>query len=148
MSCYLVDYPPVSYLQRARVYVATTPKVQSLQTYLNNTISERDLGDLKYYLDCTFEYDGKLGTMTVSQPACTERLLVSFDITAIGPISACRTVEVRSCEAKEERRPQLFYEAVGDIMRVANMRRPDISCAVRKVASPFQDLSRNTGWRW
>ena len=113
-----------------------------LRKYLNEAFPLNDLGNLNHYVGCTFERNRDSGDMTISQRGCIERLMVKFDIETSSPIPACPTVELRPRQEGEEESREAFREAVGGLMWLANMSRPDIANAVREVARYSHDPSK------
>lgn len=61
---------------------------------VNKSFPINDLDDFEQHVGHTFVYDRKLGTMTVSQLACIERLLARFDIIVSRFIPAYPTAEL------------------------------------------------------
>lgn len=60
-----------------------------LREYLIKSFPVNDLIDLKHRVGCMLECNRKLGSMTVSQLASIDRLLLRIITTASSPIPAC-----------------------------------------------------------
>ena len=107
---------------------------ESLRAFLSESFPTNNLGKLRYYTGCSFKRDKQRGTLTISQAACVNKLLERFNITTTSPIPASPSNYLRPREETEAETEEPFREAVGSLMWVANMTRPDILNAVREVA--------------
>lgn len=71
------------------------------------------LGEVRCYMDCSFDRNRAEGTLRISQPAFVNALVDEFEVSMYSPISSYRTAELRH---KEEHEPELeepFREVLG-----------------------------------
>lgn len=113
-----------------------------LREYRNKYFLVNDVGNLNNYAGCMFERDRKFGTITVSQLACIERLLIRSDFTASSRIPAFPIVELRPSEAEVEDCSRPFREAIWELTWVPSNSRPDMARAVSEVARYSHNSSK------
>ena len=86
-----------------------------------------------WYTGCAIERDWDLGTLDVTQKAFTESMLNRFSVNSSSDIPATPGVEVGPREEDEPKGGWPYREAVGSLMRLATMTRPEVSNAERAV---------------
>ena len=93
-----------------------------------------NLGELTWYTGCAFKRDWELGTLEITQKAFIESMLNRFGVNSSSDIPATPGVELGPREEGEPGGDWPYREAVGSLMWLSTMTRPDISNAVRAVA--------------
>ena len=93
-----------------------------------------NLGELTWYTGCAFKRDWELGTLEITQKAFIESMLNRFGVNSSSDIPATPGVELGPREEGEPDGDWPYREAVGSLMWLSTMTRPDISNAVRAVA--------------
>ncbi|CAB1098233.1 unnamed protein product [Ectocarpus sp. CCAP 1310/34] len=101
---------------------------------LGDSLSTKNLGEVKFFLGCAFSRDREAGTIEISQESYVRSVLERFNIYRTSSISASPAKAYRSVMEDEEAGDVPFREVVGSLMWIANQTRPDISNAVRAVA--------------
>ena len=107
---------------------------ESLLASLNKRFPASNLGECTWYDGCGIERDVELGTIKLSQEAYVESLMKRFDVQSISDIPAS---PVAALGPKHDNAPGGDWplrEAVGSLMWLSTMTRPDITNAVRAVA--------------
>ena len=92
------------------------------------------LGELTWYTGCAFKRNWELGTSAITQKAFVESMLNRFGVNSSSDIPATPGVELGPREEGEPKGDWPYREAVGSLMWLSTMTRPDISNAVRAVA--------------
>ena len=93
-----------------------------------------NLGELTWYTGCAFKRNWELGTLEITQKAFVERMLNRFGVNSSSDIPVTPGVELCPREEGEPKGDWPHTEAVGSVMWLSTMTRPDISNAVRAVA--------------
>ena len=102
---------------------------------LNKKFSTNDLGECTWYDGCGIERDVELGTIKLSQEAYVESLMKRFDVQSISDIPASAGgADLRPKQGNEPGGDWPVREAIGSLMWLSTMTRPDIPNAVRAVA--------------
>ena len=106
----------------------------------------KDMGDAGYYTGCHITRNRKARELKLDQHLYVESMVKRFDVKKATKMPAASRVptlskadEPRNPEGKEEMRKFPYREAVGALMWTASMTRPDIACAVRGVATFFEN---------
>ena len=107
---------------------------ESLLAPLNKTFPANSLGECTLYNGCGIERDVELGTMEFSQEAYAESLMKRFDVQSISDIPASPGADLDPKQDDEPGGDWLGREAVGSLMWLSIMTRPDITNAVLAVA--------------
>ena len=102
---------------------------------LNRPIPVKNLGNLKWYGGCRYSRDRKRGTLTISQQGFAEELVKKFRMTSVQSVLLKVGVKLVEFDENEKTESWPFRELVGGLMWLAISTRPDISNAVRSVAS-------------
>lgn len=92
------------------------------------------LGKLKWHMGCVFERDREAGKLKLSQTSFIDKLSQRFEVVTASSIPACSSVELRKLEKDEDEVEASYREAVGSLMRLANVTCPGIANAIRAVA--------------
>ena len=109
-------------------------RVDQLQSDLNKMVPINHLGELSWYLGCSFVRNRSRGLLSISQQAYIDKVIDRFGIEDSTMIPACTTVKLEEFDESEPEGDWPFREAVGSLMWIANQTRPDIANAVRAVA--------------
>ena len=112
---------------------------ERLLKFLNRSFPVKNLGELTHYMGCSFVRDRRNGKLSMSQGSCVDKLIQRFEITKTNHVPACPTVELDARRENEEKARVPYREAVGSLLWIAGMTRPDISHAVRSVATHSHD---------
>ena len=107
---------------------------ESLLASLNKTFPTTNLGECTWYNGCGIESDVKLGTIKLSQEPYVESLMKQFDVQSISDIPASPGADLGPKQDDGREGPWPVREAVGSLMWLSTMTRPDITNAVRAVA--------------
>ena len=93
-----------------------------------------DMGDLSWYLGCAFEREKMEGVMKMTQTSFVDSPVDRFDIQhkTQTPTSVGFDLGPKRIHEKEDVWP--YKQAVGDLLWISGMTRPDIASAVRAVA--------------
>ena len=116
------------------IVAGTEDDCKALHKFLNENFPKNNLGELTHYMGCSFARNRKEGTLTMSQESSIEKLTERFHVTKTNPIPACPSVELDARREGEAKTEEPYREAVGGLLWVAGMTRPDIAQAVRSVA--------------
>ena len=92
-----------------------------------------DMSDLSWYLGCAFER-GKVGVMKMTQTAFVGSLLDRFDIQYGTQTPASVELDLGPMMIHEKGGDWSYKQAVGGLLWISGMTRPDIASAVRAVA--------------
>ena len=107
---------------------------ESLLASLNKKFPTNDLGECTWYDGSSIERDVELGTIKLSQEAYVESLMKRFDVQSISDIPASPGADLGPKQADESGGDWSVREAIGSLMWLSTMTRPDITNAVRAVA--------------
>ena len=107
---------------------------ESLLASLNKNFPTNDLGWCTWYDGCGIERDVELGTIKLSQEAYVESLMKRFDVQSISVIPASPVADLGPKQDDEPGGDWPVREAIGSLMWLWTMTRPDITNAVRAVA--------------
>ena len=116
------------------IVAAKGDDANSLCKHLNSFFPTNNLGEITHYMGCSFKRNRSNGTLKMSQEAFVSKFLDRFNISNTCPIPACPSVELLARREEEDECKEPFREAVGGLMWLADMTRPDIANAVRDVA--------------
>ena len=107
---------------------------ESLLASLNKTFPTNNLEECTWYDGGDIERCVDVGTIKLSQEAYVESLMKLFDLQSISDIPASTGADLRP---KQDDEPEGYWpvrEAVGSLMWLSTMTRPDITNAMRAVA--------------
>ena len=112
----------------------TRVKVNKLLVMLNKDFEMNDLGELSFFAGCTITQDTEKGSTSISQKTFIETLARRFDVTTTSsyPAPPCANLEARVEDESGGTWP--YKEAVGGLMWLVVMSRPDITSAVRAIS--------------
>eukprot|EP00904_Undaria_pinnatifida_P014208 jgi/Undpi1/9918/HiC_scaffold_28.g12372.m1 len=96
---------------------------------LNTKFPTNNLGELTWYTGCAFKRNWELGTLEITQKAFVESMLNRFGLNSSSDITATPGVELDPREEGEPKGDWPYREAVGSLMWLSTMTRPDISNA-------------------
>ena len=108
-------------------------EVDKLLVTLNKDFETNDLGELSFFTGCTITQDTEKGLTSISQKTFIETLARRFDVTTTStyPASPCANLGARVEGESGSTWP--YKEAVGGLMWLVVVSRPDITNAVRAV---------------
>ena len=118
---------------------------ESLLLYLNKTFPTNDLGKCPWYDGCGIERNVKVGTIKMSQEAYVESLITRFDVHTTLDTSAYPGADLEPKRDNELGGDWPVREAVGSLLWLSTMTRPDITNAVR-AGAPYTHTP--TEWLW
>ena len=101
-----------------------------------------NLGPLTWYTGCSFERDTKNGTLKISQTAFTDKAIERFNVRSTSPSPAVCDSRLAPKGDDEEGGDWPYRQAVGCLMWLAVMTRPDIVNTVRQFARYLDNLCR------
>ena len=107
---------------------------ESLLASLNKKFPTNDLGECTWYDGCGIERNVELGIIKLSQEAYVESLMKRFDVQSISDIPASPGTNLGPKQDDEPGGDWPVREAIGSLMWLSTMTRPDITNAVRAVA--------------
>lgn len=111
---------------------------------LNRYVPITDLGELRWYAGRRFSRDRVLGTVTISQQAVAERIVVKFGVTQKNKNTPMVVgLKLDEFDPNEPDVTEPFRSLVGHLMWLANLGRPDIVNAVRTVVRRGMPTRRN-----
>ena len=106
---------------------------------LNTKFPTNNLRELTWYTGCAFKRNWELGTLESTQKAFVESMLNHLGVNSSSDIPATPGVELGPREEGESKGDRLYRKAVGSLMWLSTMTRPDISNAVRAVARHYHN---------
>ena len=106
---------------------------------LNTKSFITNLAELTWYTRCAFKRTWELGTLDITQKASVESMLNRFGVNSSSDIPATPGVELGPREEGEPKGDWPYKEAVGSLVWLSTMTRPDISNAVRAVARHYHN---------
>jgi len=116
--------------------------LQAVKKSILGRFKGRDLGEVTSYLNVAVVRDRKNKTLTISQPAHLKAALEKFNMEQAKPRTIPMAVNADYTAAKEHE-PKFdtskYAGAVGALMYVANVTRPDLSCATSILSRHFKD---------
>ena len=107
---------------------------ESLLVSLNKKFPTNDLGECTWHNGCGIERNVELGIIKLPQEAYVESLMRSFDVHSTSNIPASPGADLGPKREDEPGRDWPVREAVGSLLWLSTMTRPDITNAVRAVA--------------
>ena len=107
---------------------------ESLLASLNKNFPTNNLGECTWYDGCGIKIDVELGTIELSQEAYVESLMKRFDVQSISDIPTSPGADLGPKQGDESGGEWPVREAVGSLMWLSTMTRPDITNAARTVA--------------
>ena len=117
------------------VHVAgTRVEVNKLLVTLNKDFETNDLGELSFFTGCTITQDTEKSLTSISQKTFSETLARRFDVTTTSPYPASPCANLVAKIEGESGGTWPYKEAVGGLMWLVVMSRPDITNAVRAVS--------------
>ena len=109
----------------------TRVEVNKLLVTLNKDFETNDLGKLSFFTGCTITRDTEKGLTSISQKTFIETLARRFDVTTTSPYPASPCVNLGARVESESGGTWPYKEAVGGLLWLVVMSRPDITNAVR-----------------
>ena len=101
---------------------------------LNKDFETNDLGELSFFTGYTITQDAGKGLTSISQKTFIETLARRFDVTTTSPYPASPCTNLRATVEGESGGTWPYKEAVGGLMWLVVVSRPDITNAVRAVS--------------
>ena len=96
-------------------------------------------GELSWYLGCTFERDRKGGVLRTSQKAFIESVVSRYGVDALSDLPASQSADLGPRKNDEPVCDKPVRAAVGSLVWLGCMTRPDIANVVRAVARQAHD---------
>ena len=112
----------------------TRVEVNKLLVTLNKDFEMNDLGELSFFTGCTITQDTEKGLTSISQKTFIETFARRFDVTATSPYFASPCANSGARVEGESGGTWPYKEAVGGLVWLVVMSRPDITNAVRAVS--------------
>ena len=109
-------------------------QVEEICAILNRVFPTNNLGEVQWYMGCAIERDWKKGTMRVDQTTFIDTLLKRFDITNFSDLPAAVSVSLGPVKKGEVSVARPYRNAVGGLMWLAQVTRPDIANVTRELA--------------
>ena len=113
---------------------------------LKEEFAVNDMSDLSWYLGCAIERDRKEGVMKITQTAFVDSLVDRFDVRYATQTPASVEFELGPKMTHEKKGEWPYKQAVGGLLWISGMTRPDIASAVRAVARHAHNLAARH-WR-
>ena len=111
--------------------------MEKIKRVLAEKFDIKDLGELKYFLRVSTHVNHKNGTVWISQPIHTKKVLKKYGMeyakVIITPVDV-GTKLVKASTDSELFDPVLYQSAVGSLLYLSTKTRPDIAYAVNSVA--------------
>ena len=120
---------------------------ESLLASLNKKFPTNNLGECTWYDGCGIERDAELGTIKLSQEAFVESLTKRFDVQPSSDIPASPGADLGPKQDDEPGGDWPVREAIGSLMWLSTMTRPDITNAVRAVARYAHEPTTERLWQ-
>ena len=96
-------------------------------------------GELSWYLGCAFERDRKEGILRASQRAFIEFVVSRYEVDAVSDLPVSQSADLGPRRNDEPICDKPARAAVGSLIWLGGMTRPDIASAVRAVARQAHD---------
>ena len=112
----------------------TRVEVNKLLVTLNKDFETNNLGELSFFTGCTITQDTEKGLTSISQKAFIETLARRFDVTTTSPYPASPYANLGARVEGESGGTWPYKEAVGGLMWLVGMSRPDITNDVQAVS--------------
>ena len=103
-------------------------------------------GELSWYLGCVFESDRKGGVLRASQRAFIECIVSRYEVDAMTDLPASQSADLGPRGNDEPVCDKSVRAALGSLIWLGGMTRPDIANAVRAVARQVYDPAERH-WR-
>ena len=103
-------------------------------------------GELSWYLGCAFERDRKRGVLRASQRAFIDSVVSRYGVDAVSDLPASQSADLGPTRDDEPVCYKPVCAAVGSLIWLGGMTRPDIANAVRAVARQVHDPA-DRHWR-
>ena len=116
-----------------------------LSTYLLEEFQTTG-GELSWYLGCAFERDRKGGVLRASQRVFIEAVVSRYGVDAVSNLPASQSTDLGPRRNDEPVCNKLVRAAVGSLIWLGGMTRPDIASSVRAVARQAHDPAERH-WR-
>ena len=107
---------------------------ESLVLYLNKTFPANDLRECTWYDGCGIQRNADLGAIKLSREAYVESLMARFDLHTTSDIPTSPGADLEPKREDESGGDWPMRSAVGSLLWLSTMTRPDITNAVRAVA--------------
>ena len=114
-------------------------EVDKLLEVLNEDFTTNDRGELYFFIGCAFKQNLELGEISINQTAFIETLTRRFDVTTTSLYPASPGADLEARMEGESGGTWAYRKAVGGLMWLVVMSRPDIANAVRAVARHSHD---------
>ncbi|CAN0007851.1 unnamed protein product, partial [Sphacelaria rigidula] len=106
---------------------------------LNKTFPTDNLGEVTWYMECAVDRDWDRGMLSVTQTTFTDTLLKRFEVRGFSEIPASVSVKLGSTTGEDKKVSRPYRNAVGGLMWLETVTRPDIANSVRALARQSHD---------
>ena len=113
--------------------------VKEVERILNSKFPVNNLGEVNWYMGCAVRRDWDRGTISVSQTTFADTLLKRFDVQGFSDVPASVSAQLGPTTGADTRVKRPYRNAVGGLMWLATVTRPDIANAVRTLARQSHD---------
>ena len=111
-------------------------EVDKLLVVLNEDFTINDLGELSFFTGCVFSQEFEKGRLSMTQTTFIETLARRFDVTKISLYSASPDANLGARSEGESSGTWPYREAVGGLMWLVVVTRPDMGNACLLYTSP------------
>ncbi|CAM9769820.1 unnamed protein product [Sphacelaria rigidula] len=123
-----------------------TKRVDRVCNILSNGFPTSNLGEVQWYMGGAIERNWKRCTMYVNQTTFVDTILKHFEVTEFSDNSASVSVDLGQVKQGDKVLDRPYRSAVGGLMWLAGVTRPDIANAARDLARQSHD-SCEKHWR-
>ncbi|CAN0057850.1 unnamed protein product [Sphacelaria rigidula] len=111
-----------------------TKRAEKVCDILNKKIPTNNLGEVQWYMGCAIERNWKIGTMYVDQTTFIDAMLKRFEVTDFSDIPTSVSADLGPVKQGDKVVDRPHRSAVGGLMWLAGVTRPDIANAARDLA--------------
>ncbi|CAM9597236.1 unnamed protein product, partial [Sphacelaria rigidula] len=106
---------------------------------LDNKFPTNNLGEVTWYMGCAVDNEWDRGTLSVTQTTFTDTLLKRFEVRGYSEIPASVSVKLGPTPGEDKKVNRPYRNAVGGLMWLGTVARPDIANSVRVLAPQSHD---------
>ena len=106
---------------------------------LNSKFPTNNLGEVSWYMGCAVHRDWDRGTLSVTQTTFADTLMRRFEVKGYSEIPASTSVYLGPRTSEDTKVDRPYRNAVGGLMWLATVTRPDVANAVRALARQSHD---------
>ncbi|CAN0036990.1 unnamed protein product [Sphacelaria rigidula] len=105
----------------------------------NKKVPHEQLGEATWYIGCAADRDWDRGTLSVTQTTFTDTLLKRFEVRGYSEIPASVSVKLGPTTGEDKTVVRPYRNALGGLMCLATVTRPDVANSVRALARQSHD---------